>query len=250
MNVTRLLRLALPLLPIAALYSCHTEEPDIPVPVEEFSNSEILAMVRTDVPNTAFYKDIFLDGGCELNPGIKENGLVINGRLPYAMEKAGITNAEYFLSTIDDVGDGWIQSDHDIQTKLITGNPDDKNGVLLYPDGEPRFRMIFVFGGHSNPHGQTLGYQGRLNVKTFYENGGCYVGSCAGAFFSSRGVIDNDYTSTSGNLTIHCTQKGADWLSKTNLRWIYSGYNISTPVNVKFVDYKTSAELTTTWAAN
>ena len=56
--------------------------------------------------------------------------------------------------------------------------------------------------------------------------------------------------STSGSLTIHCTQRGADWLSKTNLRWIYSGYNISAPVNVKFVDYKTGAELTTTWAAN
>jgi surface protein len=56
--------------------------------------------------------------------------------------------------------------------------------------------------------------------------------------------------STSGSLTIHCTQRGADWLSKTNLRWIHSGYNISAPVNVKFVDYKTGAELTTTWAAN
>ena len=226
MNVTRLLRLALPLLPIAALYSCHTEEPDIPVPVEEFSNSEILAMVRTDVPNTAFYKDIFLDGGCELNPGIKENGLVINGRLPYAMEKAGITNAEYFLSTIDDVGDGWIQSDHDIQTKLITGNPDDKNGVLLYPDGEPRFRMIFVFGGHSNPHGQTLGYQGRLNVKTFYENGGCYVGSCAGAFLA--GAYANggrrSYFNVLNNGNMNSTDVGNSSIDMLMESDIFAGY--------------------------
>ncbi|MBO4571379.1 MAG: BspA family leucine-rich repeat surface protein [Bacteroidales bacterium] len=57
-------------------------------------------------------------------------------------------------------------------------------------------------------------------------------------------------SSLSGSLTIHCTQKGADWLSKTNLRWINSGYSGMAPVPVKFVDYKTGAELTVTWPAN
>ncbi len=56
--------------------------------------------------------------------------------------------------------------------------------------------------------------------------------------------------STSGSLTIHCTQRGADWLSKTNLRWINSGYSGQKAVPVKFVDYKTGAEIKVTWGAN
>ncbi|MBO4263077.1 MAG: hypothetical protein J5871_00160 [Bacteroidales bacterium] len=153
---------------------------------DEIDDETILAMVRTDVQNTAYYKDLFLDGGCELNPGIKENGVVVNGRLPYAMDKTGITNAEYFLSTIDDVNNGYIASDKTLQTNIISGTSTDLNGVLLYPDGEPRFRMIYVFGGHSGPHGTTLGETGRARVNTFYTNGGSYVGSCAGAYLAGR----------------------------------------------------------------
>lgn len=171
---------------VAALLLSCSKEPQPEVRVEEVPEAEILAMVPKNVPNTAFYKDIFLDGGCELNPGIKENGKVINGRLPYALAKAGIREAEYFLSTIDDVGDGWVESDQAIQNSLIMGSNDDSNGVLLYPDGEPRFRMIYVFGGHSGPHGNTLGLTGRANVNTFYRNGGSYVGSCAGAYLAGH----------------------------------------------------------------
>ncbi|MBQ4184626.1 MAG: hypothetical protein II652_06750 [Bacteroidales bacterium] len=137
-------------------------------------------------PNTAFYKDIFLDGGCELNPGIKENGVVINGRLPYALEKAEIKEAEYFLATVDDVANGYTDSDQLLQNKIFSGTPDDINGVLLYPDGEPRYRLFYSFGGHSGPHGRTLGTSGRENVNTFYRNGGSYVGSCAGAYLAGK----------------------------------------------------------------
>ncbi len=56
--------------------------------------------------------------------------------------------------------------------------------------------------------------------------------------------------SNSKALTIHCSQKGADWLSKTNLRWINSGYNGKNPIPVTFVDYQTGAELSVTWGAN
>ena len=170
---------------VAAVISACRKEP-LPEPVPQLDEDSILAMVPTDVLNTAYYKDIFLDGGCELNPGIKENGVVINGRLPYAMEKTGITDAEYFLSTIDNVGNGFTDSDKALQSELIRGTADDVNGVLLYPDGAPRFRMIYVFGGHSGPHGETLGTTGRSRVKTFYDNGGSYVGSCAGAYLSGK----------------------------------------------------------------
>lgn len=154
--------------------------------LEELDDEGILRLVDDNTINTAYYKDIFLDGGCELNPGIKENGVVINGRLPYALKKAEITDAEYFLSTVDDVGDGYKESDRTLQNSIFSGSADDLNGALLYPDGEPRFRMFYSFGGHSGPHGTTLGTNGRENVNTFYANGGSFVGSCAGAYLAGK----------------------------------------------------------------
>ena len=56
--------------------------------------------------------------------------------------------------------------------------------------------------------------------------------------------------SNSGSLTVYCTQAGANWLSKTNLRWIKSGYNGQKAITVKFVDISTGADLKVTWAAN
>lgn len=165
---------------LLAAFSCGKE------PQEEILDDDaILDMVRQR-PNTAYYKDIFLDGGCELNPGIKENGKVINGRLPYALEKAEIKEAEYFLSTVDDVGNGYTKTDQSIQNRLFSGVQEDYNGVLLYPDGAPRFRLFYSFGGHSGPHGQSLEAAGRTNVRNFYNSGGSFVGSCAGAYLSGR----------------------------------------------------------------
>ena len=149
------------------------------------TDSEILKLVP-HTPNTAFYKDIFLDGGCELNPGIKENGVVINGRLPYALEKAQIKTAEYFLATVNDVANGYTESDLALQTRIIGGTTEDVNGVLLYPDGEPRYRLFYSFGGHSGSHGNTMGTNGREHVHTFYSNGGSFVGSCAGAYLAGK----------------------------------------------------------------
>ena len=181
----RIPALVVPVAVLAVLSACR-KDPLPVMPAEELDEATILSMVPTDVPNTAYYKDIFLDGGCELNPGIKENGVVINGRLPYAMATTGITDAEYFLSTVDDVENGYTDADQALQSELITGTPEDLNGVLLYPDGDPRFRLIYVFGGHSGPHGRSLGTLGRSRVKDFYDNGGSYVGSCAGAYLSGK----------------------------------------------------------------
>ncbi len=171
-------------------YSCEKQGNEIinddSAELEELDDEGILKLVDIQTTNTAYYKDIFLDGGCELNPGIKENGVVINGRLPYALKKAEIGEAEYFFSTINDVADGYIESDRTIQNNLISGTSADVNGVLLYPDGEPRFRLFYAFGGHSGPHGSSLGTNGRLNVNRFYTNGGSYVGSCAGAYLAGK----------------------------------------------------------------
>lgn len=46
------------------------------------------------------------------------------------------------------------------------------------------------------------------------------------------GVRTASYSKT---LTIHCTKAGADWLAKTTLRWIHSGYSGFDPITVNFV---------------
>ncbi|MCP4710782.1 MAG: hypothetical protein GY869_19325, partial [Planctomycetes bacterium] len=74
-----------------------------------------------------------------------------------------------------------------IQDKVFIGDSSDNNGWLLYPDGEPRFRVIYVNGGSATNHGRSLSEIGRQRIRDFYYHGGSYVGSCAGAFISSLG---------------------------------------------------------------
>lgn len=115
-----------------------------------------------------FYKDIFLDAGISLTSRTV---------LPSA-EKLGYT-LEYIAFN--------DETEADTQNSIIEGGTDDSNGRLLYPDGEPRYRLLFVVGGNSRNHGQSLTDRARENMKTFYENGGSYVGTCAGALFACRG---------------------------------------------------------------
>lgn len=110
-----------------------------------------------------YYKDLFMDGGVSLTS---------RKYLP-AAKKAGLS-VEY-LATDDSL----------TQEKVMIGNEYDYNGVLLYPDGEPRFRVIYTNGGKATKHGNSLGEKGRNRIKTFYYNGGSYTGSCAGMFISS-----------------------------------------------------------------
>ncbi|MBQ7575775.1 MAG: BspA family leucine-rich repeat surface protein [Bacteroidales bacterium] len=91
------------------------------------------------------------------------------------------------------------------------------------------------------------------NLKEIYfgEKGYNPAGLKPSYFFSATDDKEGARTaSSSGSLTIHCTQAGAEWLSKTNLRWINSGYSGQKAVPVKFVDYKTGAEIKVTWGAN
>ena len=79
-----------------------------------------------------------------------------------------------------------------IQNEMICGSADDLNGILLYPDGEPRFRMIYMNGGKATKHGNSLTPKGRANIQQFLANGGSYVGTCAGMFIASLGVYKKD----------------------------------------------------------
>lgn len=75
----------------------------------------------------------------------------------------------------------------DYQQAVLVGDEDDSNGRLLYPDGEPRYAILYVNGGQSTTHGFSLGETGRERLRQFYYRGGSYVGTCAGAFFAGMG---------------------------------------------------------------
>ena len=110
-----------------------------------------------------FYKTLFMDGGVGLS---EMRTLPAADYLNYSME---------YLAT----------NTVSVQTKVMIKNDNDDNGVLLYPDGEPRFKVIFTNGGDNDTHGESLGEEGRGRVRTFYYRGGSYTGACAGAYIAT-----------------------------------------------------------------
>lgn len=110
-----------------------------------------------------FYKDLFMDGGVGLNSRMT---------LP-AADDLGL-DYEYFAD-----------EDSASNNIIMVSNIKDDNGFLLYPDGSPRFKMVFVNGGNADVHGEVLGEEGRERFRTFYYNGGSYTGSCAGAILTT-----------------------------------------------------------------
>lgn len=133
--------------------------------------------VRTDVPNKAFYKDLFMDTGLWMSD-YRTMPVVDYLSLDY----------EYFFAPEPN------DTNQVLQELAICGSDEDLNGVLLYPDGEPRFKIIYVNGGLASYHGRSLRAQGRNNYRKFIMNGGGYIGSCAGAFMASFGIADDNET--------------------------------------------------------
>ena len=114
-----------------------------------------------------FYKNLFMDGGVGLT-GMK------------SLPAADLLNYSYELIAHNSVN---------LQNEVMVTNDNDNNGVLLYPDGEPRFQVIFTNGGGPEEHGESLGPEGRERVRSFYFNGGSYTGACAGAYITT---LDDD----------------------------------------------------------
>ena len=126
-----------------------------------------------DTLGRGYYKEVFMDGGA------------------YVTSRTTLPAAPYlgwemdFMATDDSV----------FQRSIVIKNDDDDNGYLLYPDNRPRYRMIYCNGGKAGQHGRSLTSTGRSRYKTFVNNGGAYVGSCAGAFMASYGTAVNSYNS-------------------------------------------------------
>lgn len=96
-----------------------------------------------------FYKDLFMDGGVGLS-GMKQ-----------------LPAADYLNYTYEYFANNTVS----YQTSIMIGNENDDNGVLLYPDGEPRFKVIFTNGGGPETHGESLGEEGRGRIRSFYYRG-------------------------------------------------------------------------------
>ncbi len=153
--------------------SCCTEMPGV-----DFNNQAEVE-IRTDVPNKAFYKDFLNEDGVGLSD---YKTLTVTNRLH-------LTTETVYTRTND-------AANQSAQNRLLIGDENDENGILLYPDGEPRYRMMYVNGGQSYTHGPSLMAAGRENFRKFVYGGGSYLASCAGSYVGSLGIIEAGTTTS------------------------------------------------------
>lgn len=144
------------------------------IPAQEASSS---AVRRTP----GYYKDLYMDSGVNLT----------SRKRLYAAEALGLSMEVYYSAPHG--SDGSLSAKDTMEQAFrFAGNSADENGVLLYPDGAPRFRAIYVNGGHAKHHGLSLTKTGVEHVRQFVAAGGSYIGSCAGAFISSQGSVHDE----------------------------------------------------------
>jgi len=149
-------------------------------PVEE-PKVDHMGLARTDVLNDAYYKDVFMNGGIYLTS---------RTTLP-AADYLGL-DMEFFASRNGDEEIVMLE-DSLFQQRWFGKSEVDENGFLLYPDGAPRFKMMYVNGGKSTKHGSSMSAECRENIQSFVFNGGSYVGTCAGMFIAGIGY-DNTFS--------------------------------------------------------
>lgn len=155
---------------------------------------------KAQAQTLGYYKDIFMDGGIKLT---SMKRLPVADYLDLSIENFASSRSHYsYIPTAQDTM---------IQNALFIGSDIDYNGILLYPDGAPRFRVFYSNGGRAAGHGGSLGEDGIARINQYIANGGSYVGSCAGAFIASVGA----------------TKKGVPTLYKTYYG-IWPGYTTGT----------------------
>ena len=121
-----------------------------------------------------YYKDIYMDGGMELS---SRKDLPATRSLGLSLEI--LRSAKDKERTLADTLQQW---------NALIGDVYDTNGLLLYPDGAPRFKLFYVNGGSAGHHGRTLTEAGRARIREYVKAGGSYLGSCAGAYLATTGT--------------------------------------------------------------
>jgi hypothetical protein len=157
-----------------------------------------LLLGKTD-PATAskvegYYRDLFVDAGI----GLVDNAELNAAETALFCDQIGEPNpcptalqrlSYDAISAIDPTANlnGGAMLTQQRQNEVINGEPGmDENGRLLYPDGQPRYRALWISGGQSANHSASLYPTGQVRMRAFYNNGGSITGSCAGAFFLSK----------------------------------------------------------------
>ena len=141
-------------------------------PVSAVSRNRERCRAEVMSRSRGFYKDIFMDGGIALTSR-------------YHLPSARFVGAqmEYFASASKK---RLSEADTLNQAQIFCGYEKDTNGWLLYPDGAPRFRVIYVNGGNASQHATSLTEQGRETLRRYVAAGGSYIGTCAGAYLGSK----------------------------------------------------------------
>lgn len=96
-----------------------------------------------------------------------------------------------------------------------------RNGIL------DNFDVVVFTGGVASGQARTLKEQGRANVKKFVENGGGYMGICAGAYLACDGfdwavgvlgarTVSPKWQRGQGTVEIELTHEGQKLLGQTN----------------------------------
>ncbi len=141
----------------------------------------ILAMASMSAQTRAngFYKDLFIDSGPSMtNHEYLAAARVLNLSTEVNLSYNSAQNATPFeLARMQE---------------CFVGTDQDENGLLLYPDGAPRFRLLYVPGGTANRHGECITEEGRAHIREFFRNGGSYSSSCAGTILCSKGYYYKD----------------------------------------------------------
>jgi glutamine amidotransferase-like uncharacterized protein len=151
-----------------------------------------------------YYKEVFMDAGIYLTSRTTLYASELLGASMECFSSADKTE----LTKVDTL----------LQTKIMCGSEEDTNGWLLYPDGAPRYRMIYMNGGKARHHANSLTEVGRERLRQFVNGGGSYVGTCAGAFFASRGWVSpqGDKHNNDVYLKIYPGLVGRTYLYKTS----------------------------------
>ena len=160
-------------------------------------------MVQAQIRKDGYYKDLFMDSGIMLT---SRDDLPAARFLNLSWERL-CTGEQSDQSRV-------TETDSVMQSQRIVGYDLDENGVLLYPDGAPRYRVIYVNGGKATAHGNSLTPRGIERIRQYCAAGGCYVGTCAGAFFASKGTTkdgnDKPNASYSGVWNGYTTSTGLE----------------------------------------
>jgi glutamine amidotransferase-like uncharacterized protein len=176
-------------------YTLSVDGVDVAAAVDDaFAEAESAHEVSTSAvwpKGVGLKADIFVDGG----------DYTSKKSLEKPANLAGLTREVYFSNSPS------------LTRRLIGGNADDLNGVLLFPDGQPRFSTIFVNGKNSPRHARALGETGRQAIADFYTAGGSYTGSCGGEFMAAYYIPSiwggEVYRhSTTGRQTVTFTETG------------------------------------------